>query len=70
MTRYGKKATEKVERAMHEPKRGALCSSRSGKKVTSRRQAIAIGLAVSAPRGRQGPAAAHAAEREVACRTS
>jgi hypothetical protein len=42
--RYGDKASEKVERAMHEMKRGELKSGRSGKKVTSRKQAIAIGL--------------------------
>jgi hypothetical protein len=44
MARYGKKAEQKVERAMHERKRGTLRSGRSGKKVTSRKQAIAIGL--------------------------
>ena len=44
MARYGKKAGEKVERAMHEMKRGELKSGRSGKKVTSKKQAIAIGL--------------------------
>jgi hypothetical protein len=41
--KYGDKASEKVERAMHERKRGTLRSG-SGKKVTSRKQAIAIGL--------------------------
>ena len=44
MAKYGKKASEKVERAMHERKRGTLRSGGSGKKVTSRAQAIAIGL--------------------------
>ncbi len=44
MPRYGKKAQEKVEKAMHERKQGTLESGRSGKKVTSRKQAIAIGL--------------------------
>ena len=44
MANYGKKASEKVERAMHERKRGTLKSGRSGKKVTSKKQAIAIGL--------------------------
>ena len=44
MARYGKKAQGKVKRAMHERKRGTLRSSRSGRKVKSRRQAIAIGL--------------------------
>jgi hypothetical protein len=44
MAKYGKKAQSKVERAMHERKHGTLRSGRSGKKVTSRKQAIAIGL--------------------------
>ena len=42
--RYGAKASEKVERAMHEMKRGKLRSGGSGRKVRSRKQAIAIGL--------------------------
>jgi hypothetical protein len=42
--RYGEKAQSKVKRAMHEMKRGELKSGRSGKTVTSRKQAIAIGL--------------------------
>jgi hypothetical protein len=42
--KYGKKAAQKVEHAMHEMKRGKLKSGRSGKKVKSRKQAIAIGL--------------------------
>ena len=44
MAKYGKKASQKVEKAMHERKRGTLRSGRSGKKVKSRKQAIAIGL--------------------------
>jgi hypothetical protein len=44
MARYGKKASQKVKKAMHERKRGTLKSGRSGKKVKSRKQAIAIGL--------------------------
>lgn len=44
MAKYGKKAQEKVREAMHERKRGTLRSGGSGKKVTSRKQAIAIGL--------------------------
>ena len=43
-TRYGKKASQKVKRALHKRKRGTLKSGRSGRKVTSRKQAIAIGL--------------------------
>ena len=42
--RYGRKASAKVKRAMHEKKRGTLRSGRSGKKVKSRKQATAIGL--------------------------
>lgn len=42
--RYGAGASRKVERAMRELKRGSLRSGRSGRRVTSREQAIAIGL--------------------------
>jgi len=42
--KYGRRAQKKVERAMHKRKRGTLRSGRSGKKVKSRKQAIAIGL--------------------------
>jgi hypothetical protein len=44
MAKYGRKAQKKVKRAMHERKLGTLRSGRSGKRVTSRKQAIAIGL--------------------------
>ena len=44
MPRYGKKAQEKVHKVMKERKAGTLRSGKSGKKVTSRKQAIAIGL--------------------------
>jgi Family of unknown function (DUF6496) len=44
MAKYGKKATRKVARAMRKRKGGTLRSGRSGRKVTSRKQAIAIGL--------------------------
>ena len=54
-TKYGKKASEKVERAMHERKRGTLRSGRSGKKVTSRKQAIAIGLSEARQAGAKVP---------------
>lgn len=43
-SKYGRKASEKVEKAMKELKAGTLKSGGSGKKVTSRKQAIAIGL--------------------------
>ena len=55
MARYGKKAAEKVEKAMHERKKGTLKSGRSGKKVTSRKQAIAIGLAQARRAGGKVP---------------
>jgi hypothetical protein len=53
--KYGKKAEEKVERALHERKRGTLRSGRSGKKVTSRKQAIAIGLSEARRAGGKVP---------------
>ena len=55
MAKYGKKAQEKVEKAMHEMKRGKLKGGRSGKKVTSRKQAIAIGLSQARKRGAKVP---------------
>jgi Family of unknown function (DUF6496) len=53
--RYGKKAETKVKRAMHERKEGTLRSGRSGKKVTSRKQAIAIGLSEARRAGGKVP---------------
>jgi len=55
MAKYGKKAQDKVERAMHERKRGTLRSGRSGRKVTSRKQAIAIGLSEARREGGKVP---------------
>jgi hypothetical protein len=55
MARYGKKAQQKVKRAMHERKRGKLKSGRSGKKVKSRKQAIAIGLSEARRAGAKVP---------------
>ncbi|PYQ47722.1 MAG: hypothetical protein DMF59_18140 [Acidobacteria bacterium] len=55
MPKYGKKAGEKVERAMKEKKQGKLRSGRSGKKVTSRKQAIAIGLSEARRSGAKVP---------------
>jgi hypothetical protein len=55
-SRYGKKAGSKVEKAMHERKEGTLRSGRSGKKVTSRKQAIAIGLSEARRSGGKVPA--------------
>jgi len=55
MARYGKKASQKVKRAMRERKRGKLKSGRSGKKVKSRKQAIAIGLSEARRSGAKVP---------------
>jgi hypothetical protein len=55
MAKYGKKASAKVERAMRERRRGTLKSGRSGKKVTSRKQAIAIGLSEARRAGGKVP---------------
>lgn len=55
MARYGRKASERVEKAMRERKRGTLRSGRSGKKVTSRKQAIAIGLSQARRAGAKVP---------------
>lgn len=55
MAKYGKKAQQKVKKAMHERKRGTLKSGRSGKKVKSRKQAIAIGLSEARRTGAKVP---------------
>jgi len=55
MARYGKKASQKVGRAMHKRKKGTLKSGRSGKKATSRKQAIAIGLSEARKEGGKVP---------------
>ena len=55
MAKYGKKAGKKVEKAMHERKKRTLKSGRSGKKVTSKKQAIAIGLSQARKAGGKVP---------------
>ena len=55
MARYSKKAGTEVKKAMHEKKRGTLKSGRSGKKVTSRKQAVAIGLSKARKSGAKVP---------------
>jgi hypothetical protein len=55
MAKYGKKASEKVEKAMHERKRGTLKSGGSGKTVKSKKQAIAIGLSEARKAGAKVP---------------
>ena len=55
MAKYGRKASQKVKQALHERKRGTLKSGRSGKKVRSRKQAIAIGLSQARRSGAKVP---------------
>jgi len=63
-SKYGKKAQQKVKRAMHERKHGTLKSGRSGKKVTSRKQAIAIGLSEARKAGGKVPRPKKSASRK------
>ncbi len=55
MAKYSKGAQKKVEKVMREKKRGTLRSGRGGKKVTSRKQAIAIGLSEARKKGAKVP---------------
>jgi hypothetical protein len=55
MAKYGRKARKKVKRAMHKRKQGTLRSGRSGKRVKSRKQAIAIGLSEARRAGAKVP---------------
>jgi Family of unknown function (DUF6496) len=55
VAKYGRKAQAKVEKAMGERKRGTLRSGRSGKRVKSRKQAIAIGLSQARKAGAKVP---------------
>jgi topoisomerase IA-like protein len=70
MATYGKKASEKVEKTLHERKHGTLKSGGSGKKVTSRKQAIAIGLAEARREGAKVPAKKTAAKKTAAKKTA
>lgn len=65
MAKYSKNAGKKVERAMHEKKKGTLKSGRSGKKVTSRKQAIAIGLSEARKEGAKVPKKKGAKKKSV-----
>ena len=69
MARYGKKARSKVKRAMHERKRGTLKSGRSGKRVKSRKQAIAIGLSQARRAGGKVPSRKRGTRRSSRRRT-
>lgn len=55
MAKYSEKAHEKVHKALHEEKEGTLKSGRSGKKVTSKKQAVAIGLSEARKKGAKVP---------------
>ncbi|MEJ0011035.1 MAG: DUF6496 domain-containing protein [Bauldia sp.] len=68
--KYSKAASNKVERAMHERKTGTLKSGGSGKKVTSRKQAIAIGLAEARREGKKVPAKRSSSSRSSSSRSS
>ena len=70
MAKYSKKAGNKVEKAMHEKKSGTLKSGRSGKKVTSRKQAIAIGLSEARKEGAKVPKKKSAAKKKSATKKS
>ena len=60
---YSEAASKKVEKAMHERKRGTLKSGSSGRKVTSRKQAIAIGLSEARRAGKKVPSRRAASKR-------
>jgi len=62
-TRYGKKAQTKVEKVMHERKAGTLRSGSTGKRVTSRKQAIAIGLSEARRAGGKVPSRSSSTRR-------
>lgn len=66
MANYSKGAGKKVKEAMHEMKEGKLKSGRSGKKVTSRKQAIAIGLSEARENGTKVPAKKTATKKTTA----
>ncbi len=55
MARYGKGARKSVKKAMHKRKKGTLRSGKSGKRVKSRKQAIAIGLSKARKKGKKVP---------------
>ncbi len=66
MATYGKKASDKVEAAMKEKNAGTLKSGRSGKTVTSTKQAIAIGLSEARAEGGKVPAQKGGAKKTAA----
>lgn len=66
MAKYSKKAQEKIEKVMKEKKKGTLKSGRSGKKVTSRKQAIAIGISEAREAGAKVPKKKTATKKKAA----
>lgn len=62
--KYSEAASKKVEKAMHELKRGTLRSGRSGSKVKSRKQAVAIGLSEARQAGKKVPARSSVRKRK------
>ena len=68
MAKYSKKASEKVEKVMQEKKKGTLKSGRSNKKVTSRKQAIAIGLSEARKAGAKVPRKKTATKKKTAAK--
>jgi len=69
MAKYGKKAQEKVKEVMEERKKGTLKSGKSGKKVTSRKQAIAIGLSEARRAGAKVPKKKASTRKKASSRT-
>jgi hypothetical protein len=55
MAKYSERASDKVEQTVHEMKQGKLKSGKSGKKVTSQKQAVAIGLSKARKEGAKVP---------------
>jgi Family of unknown function (DUF6496) len=70
MARYGEKAQEKVEKVMHERKKGTLKSGSTGKKVTSRKQAIAIGLSEARRAGGKVPSKKSSSKKSTSKKSS
>jgi len=69
-SKYGKKASDKVEKAMHERKTGELKSGKSGKTVKSRAQAVAIGLSEARKAGAKVPAKKSSSKKSSSSRAS
>ena len=68
--KYSRGASKKVEKAMHERKRGTLRSGSTGRKVKSRKQAIAIGLSEARREGKKVPARRTSTRRKATRRTT